>query len=282
MHTVSRVADLRRSVADARASGRGPVALVPTMGNLHAGHLALIEAAREAGGFTVASVFVNPLQFGPGEDYEHYPRTLDADRRQLADAGVDLLFAPSETEMYPHGGPGTRVRVEGLSDVLCGAHRVGHFDGVTTVVAKLFNQVVPDHAFFGEKDYQQLVVIRRMVADLHMPVAVHGVPTAREADGLATSSRNQYLAADERRVAPELYASLYNIAERMAAGEHDIAGMTDEARARLSAAGFRMDYLEVRDADLQQPPPAADPTDCRVLAAGWLGRARLIDNVPVV
>lgn len=281
MQTVSRVADLRRAIGTARSSGREPVALVPTMGNLHAGHIALVEAAHSAGGLIVASVFVNPLQFAPGEDYEQYPRTLEIDQAKLAEAGVDLLFAPTEAEMYPNGDPGTRVRVEGLSDILCGAYRAGHFDGVTTVVSKLFNQVAPDLAFFGEKDYQQLVVIRRMAADLHMPVAVHGVPTMREADGLATSSRNQYLDADERRAAPVLYATLRSIADRVAAGESDFAAMASEGRARLTAAGFRMEYLEVRDADLRPPAPGTEIGDLRVLAAGWLGRARLIDNVPV-
>lgn len=281
MQTVSRVTEVRRAIAEARASKGGPITFVPTMGNLHHGHMALVEAARRAGGFTVASVFVNPLQFAPGEDYEQYPRTLDADSQLLADAGVDLLFAPSVNEMHPYEGAGTRVRVEGLTDVLCGAYRAGHFDGVTTVVNKLFNQIAPDQAYFGEKDYQQLVVIRRMVADLHMPVTVHGVATAREADGLATSSRNQYLDAADRKAAPELHATLRAMADRVAAGECDFASLADEGRARLTAAGFQMDYLELRDAELQTPSAAADPSDLRVLAAGWLGQARLIDNVPV-
>lgn len=281
MQVVSRVTELRQAIGDARAAGRGPIGFVATMGNLHHGHMGLIEAARAAGGFTVASVFVNPLQFAPGEDYEQYPRTLDSDRELLVEAGVDLLFAPSVQEMHPYEGAGTRVRVEGLTDVLCGAYRAGHFDGVTTVVNKLFNQVAPDEAFFGEKDYQQLVVIRRMAADLHMPVAVTGVPTAREEDGLAASSRNQYLEGREREAAPALYATLCAVAERVAAGERDFANLSESGRERLTAAGFQMDYLEVRDSELQQPSPEAKSTDLRVLAAGWLGKARLIDNVPI-
>lgn len=281
MQIVSRVTDLRRVIAEVRASSSAPVTFVPTMGNLHHGHMALINSARSAGGFTVVSIFVNPLQFAPGEDYEQYPRTLEADRELLSEAGVDLLFAPSVAEMHPYEGAGTRVRVEGLSEVLCGACRAGHFDGVTTVVSKLFNQVAPDLAFFGEKDYQQLVVIRRMVADLHMPVSVQGVPTAREADGLATSSRNQYLDARVRKAAPELYATLCVIADRVAAGEQNFPRLLEEGEARLAAAGFQMDYLELRDANLQTPSPGGESADLRVLAAGWLGQARLIDNVPV-
>lgn len=257
------------------------MAFVPTMGNLHHGHMALVEAAREVGDFTVASVFVNPLQFAPGEDYEQYPRTLDADREMLAAAGVDLLFAPSVADMHPNPGPGTRVRVEGLSDILCGAHRTGHFDGVTTVVSKLFNLVLPDHAFFGEKDYQQLVVIRRMVADLHMPVVVHGVPTARESDGLAASSRNQYLDAAQRETAPLLYATLRQIAARIGAGERDFEAILAAGREHLSAAGFRVEYLEIHDSELRQALPASAVAGLRVLAAGWLGKARLIDNLAV-
>lgn len=183
--------------------------------------------------------------------------------------------------MYPRGGSDTRVQVEGLSEDLCGAHRAGHFDGVTTVVSKLFNQISPDLAFFGEKDYQQLVVIRRMVADLHMPVDVQGVPTVRESDGLAASSRNQYLEADERRAAPEMYATLCALAERIAAGERDFSALAEEGNHWLRDAGFDMEYLALRDADLQEPTASTDCESCRILAAGKLGQARLIDNVPV-
>lgn len=281
MQTICCVTELRQVIAEARSAGCGPVAFVPTMGNLHRGHMRLIEAACREGGLIVVSVFVNPLQFAPGEDYEQYPRTLEADGQLLADAGVDLLFAPSVEEMNPHAGPGTRVRVEGLADVLCGAHRAGHFDGVTTVVSKLFHQVLPDLAFFGEKDYQQLMVIQRMVEDLHIPVTVRGVPTLREADGLAASSRNQYLDVQARAVAPMLYATLHDIAVRIAAGERDFAALGAAGRDQLVAAGFQMDYLEVHDLDLQPASPASDPGRLRVLAAGWLGEARLIDNVPI-
>lgn len=281
MQVVNRVTDLRRVIAEARAADKGPVAFVPTMGNLHEGHMALVEAARQASGFAVASTFVNPLQFSPGEDYEQYPRTPEDDRERFAEAGVDLLFAPSEAEMYPRGGSATRVQVEGLSADLCGAYREGHFDGVTTVVSKLFNQVMPDLAFFGEKDYQQLVIIRRMVADLHMPVDVQGVPTVREADGLAASSRNQYLDAKARRAAPELYATLCELADRVVAGERDLAALAAEGNQRLDAVGFSMEYLEFRDADLQPPTANHDGAEWRILAAGKLGKARLIDNVPI-
>lgn len=282
MQTVESVAELRRAIGDARSAGHAPVALVPTMGNLHTGHMALVEAACRAGGLVVASVFVNPLQFSPGEDYADYPRTFDADRRALEQAGVDLVFAPSEAEMYPYGQPQARVRVDGLSQTLCGAFRAGHFDGVATVVSKLFNQVTPDVAFFGEKDYQQLVLIQRLVADLHLPVSVRGVPTVRESDGLALSSRNQYLEAAQREAAPALYCTLTEVAERIAGGERDFGAVTDRGRSRLAAAGFGVEYLEVRDTELQPPETNATAADLRVLAAGWLGEARLIDNVPVV
>lgn len=280
MQTVHTVAELRARVAAWKRAGER-VAFVPTMGNLHRGHLHLVERARELAPRTVASIFVNPTQFGPNEDFAGYPRTLDDDSRQLAAVGLDLLFAPGVAEMYPRPlDEMTQVTVPELSGILCGASRPIHFRGVATVVSKLFNMAQPDVALFGEKDWQQLMVIRRLVADLDFPVEIVGVPTVREADGLALSSRNGYLTAEERAIAPVLYATLTASAERLRAGERDCERLTSEAKARLAAAGFRPDYFEIRRArDLQ--PPADGDTDLRILAAAWLGRARLIDNLAV-
>lgn len=280
MRTVHSIAELRTQVAAWRRAGER-VALVPTMGNLHRGHLHLVERARERAPRTVASIFVNPAQFGPNEDYAGYPRTLDDDARQLAAAGLDLLFAPSVAEMYPRPlEQMTQVTVPELSGILCGASRPIHFRGVATVVSKLFNMAQPDVALFGEKDWQQLVIIRRLAADLDFPIEIVGVPTVREADGLALSSRNGYLTTEERAIAPALYATLVASAERLRAGEPDYARLATEAKARLAAAGFRPDYVEIRRAHDLQIPTAAD-TDLRILAAAWLGRARLIDNLAV-
>ncbi len=279
MRTVHAIADLRAQVADWRRAGER-VALVPTMGNLHAGHLQLVERAQELASRTVASIFVNPTQFGPNEDYAGYPRTLDDDRQQLASVGLDLLFAPTVAAIYPRPlEEMTQVIVPGLSQILCGASRPIHFRGVATVVTKLFNLAQPDVAVFGEKDWQQLVVIRRMAADLDLPVEIVGMPTVREADGLAMSSRNRYLTPEERSRAPALYAALTACAERLRAGERDHAALAAEAQARLATAGFRADYFEIRRAaDLR--PPTAEDRELRILAAAWLGRARLIDNLP--
>ena len=280
MQTVHTVAELRARVAAWKRAGQR-VAFVPTMGNLHRGHLHLVERARELAPRTVASIFVNPTQFGPNEDFAGYPRTLDDDSRQLAAVGLDLLFAPGVAEMYPRPlDEMTQVTVPELSGILCGASRPIHFRGVATVVSKLFNMAQPDVALFGEKDWQQLMVIRRLAADLDFPVQIVGVPTVREADGLALSSRNGYLTAEERAIAPVLYATLTASAERLRAGERDCERLTSEAKARLAAAGFRPDYFEIRRArDLR--PPADGDTDLRILAAAWLGRARLIDNLAV-
>lgn len=274
----------RLTTADALAAWRddagGRIGLVPTMGNLHAGHMALVAAARARCDRVVTSIFVNPLQFGPGEDLDSYPRTLAADLAALETAGVDVVFTPSVETMYPDGGrSATRVQVAGVTDILCGARRPGHFDGVATVVAKLFNLVRPDTAFFGEKDYQQLAVIRQMVADLCMNIDIAGVPIEREADGLALSSRNGYLSAAERRRAPALAAALRECVDRLAAGERDFAALERQGTARLAEAGFDPDYFEIRSAALT--PPDAGTRVFRVLAAGHLGRARLIDNMGV-
>lgn len=221
------------------------------------------------------------MQFGPNEDFAAYPRTLAEDSRQLEAAGLDLLFAPGVAEVYPRPlEQMTQVTVPELPAVLCGASRPGHFTGVTTVVSKLFNMVGPDVAVFGEKDWQQLVIIRRMVADLDMPVEIVGVPTVRESDGLALSSRNGYLSASERTIAPTLYATLRATAERLGAGEGDCAALEAAAKARLAAAGFQPDYFEIRRPDDLRRPLAGD-RELRLFAAAWLGRARLIDNLAV-
>jgi pantoate--beta-alanine ligase len=276
MLTVHTVAELRAQVARWKQAGER-VAFVPTMGNLHAGHLQLIERARTVAPRTVASVFVNPLQFGPNEDFERYPRTLPQDAAKLKAAGCDLLFAPDVAEMYPRGREHlTTVSVPGLNAVLDGEFRPGHFDGVATVVSLLFHQVQPDIAVFGEKDWQQLQVIRRMVGDLHMPIEILGHPTARDADGLAMSSRNQYLGEAERRVAPEIHRTLLEITGALAGGRRDYEVLQQAAVARLSAAGFRPQYVEIRAPDLSEPSPNA--VEWVVLVAAFLGRTRLIDN----
>jgi len=256
------------------------IALVPTMGNLHPGHLSLIAAARAPGTRVVSSIFVNPLQFAPGEDLAAYPRTPERDAELLDGAGCDLLFAPRVQTMYPNGmASHTRVEVPGLSDILCGASRPGHFTGVATVVCKLLCMVQPDLALFGEKDFQQLLVIRRMVADLALPVEIRGMATVREPDGLAMSSRNGYLSLDERARAPRLYAALQGAAQRLRAGG-SIDGIEGEAVTALAAAGFRPDYFTIRRAaDLGAPD--RDDRDLVILAAARLGRARLIDNLRV-
>lgn len=278
MERVSGIGTLRERVAAARVAGHS-IALVPTMGNLHAGHLALVDAARARAGFVVVSIFVNPLQFGPNEDFGAYPRTLAADLEALTGRGADLVFTPSVAELYPDGTDlATRVHVAGLSEILCGASRPGHFDGVTTVVAKLFHLVAPDLAVFGQKDFQQLALIRRMVRDLSMAVEVLGVPTARAADGLALSSRNGYLTEEERARAPALQRVLAGTAARIRDGEAPGAAAAVACDA-LAAEGFEPDYVSVRrQSDLGEPE--AGDRALVVLGAARLGRARLIDNVP--
>ena len=280
MRTVHTIAELRAQVAAWRQAGER-VAFVPTMGNLHRGHIHLVERAREQAPRTVASIFVNPTQFGPNEDFAGYPRTLAEDARQLKAAGLDVLFAPPVAEIYPRPLEDmTAVTVPELSGILCGASRPTHFRGVATVVGKLFNMVQPDAALFGEKDWQQLMVIRRLVEDLNFPVEIIGVPTVREADGLAMSSRNRYLTPQERAIAPALYATLSASAQRLRAGERDYQRLADDAKAALAAAGFRPDYFEIRRAgDLK--PPSGEDTHLRILAAAWLGKARVIDNLAV-
>lgn len=268
---------LRREIAALRRAGRR-IAFVPTMGNLHDGHLRLVDEARRLASAVVVSIYVNPLQFGPQEDLATYPRTPAEDQRLLAGRDVELLFLPDDREMYPRGLEHmTRVEVPGLSDILCGAFRPGHFRGVATVVNRLFHLVQPDVALFGKKDYQQWLVIRRMVEDLGMPVEIVGVETVREPDGLAMSSRNRYLSAEERRIAPRLYQCLCAAAERLRQGG-GLAESERWAESELRRAGFRPDYVSVRRAADLAAPEAQD-RQLVVLAAAWLGRARLIDNL---
>ncbi|CRI67928.1 Pantoate--beta-alanine ligase (Pantothenate synthetase) (Pantoate-activating enzyme) [Thiocapsa sp. KS1] len=279
MKTIDTPEDLRLQVGAWRAAGER-VAFVPTMGNLHAGHLTLIAEARTRARRVVASIFVNPMQFGPAEDLDAYPRTLARDRELLEAAGCDLLFVPGVSTVYPRGSEAqTRVEVPGLSDVLCGESRPGHFRGVATVVCKLFNMVQPDVALFGEKDFQQLLVIRRMVEDLAMPVEIVGVPTVRESDGLAMSSRNGYLSAAQRTLAPTLRRVLTTARRALLEGAA-VASVEREADAALREAGLAPDYVQVRTADDLRPATEAD-RDLVILAAAYLGRARLIDNLRV-
>ena len=278
MNTVKTLRELRAAVTHARNAGKR-IGFVPTMGNLHAGHATLVTRAAEQADFVVASIFVNPLQFGAGEDLDKYPRTLAADQEKLLVAGCNLLFAPTVDEMYPDGMTvQTRVSVPQLSEGLCGASRPGHFEGVATVVSKLFNMVQPDLAVFGQKDYQQLAVIRAMVRDLNMPVQIIGEPTVRAEDGLALSSRNGYLTPEQRATAPVLYRTLQHIAAAIGRGQRDFAALVAEGQAQLSAAGLRADYLEVRHA-VSLRPAMIDDRDLVVIAAAYLGNTRLIDNL---
>lgn len=257
------------------------VAFAPTMGNLHEGHMDLVRAAAGRADRVIVSIFVNPLQFGPGEDFATYPRTLAEDLDRLAGESCDLVFAPDEATMYPRGrADATRVEVPGLSDILCGAARPGHFAGVATVVARLFNLVQPRWAVFGEKDYQQLAIIRRMTADLGFPVEIVGVPTRREPDGLAMSSRNRYLDPGERARAPAVYASLRSVADGLAAGLGNFVALQQAGMENIRSAGLEPEYLEVRRASDLGVPSKSD-REFVVLAAARLGRARLIDNVSV-
>lgn len=279
MKTVHTVAELRAQVAEWRSKGQR-IAFAPTMGNLHAGHLKLIGRGHEAADRVVSSVFVNPLQFGPNEDFGRYPRTLPDDQARLTGAGCDLLFAPSIEEMYPNGREHLcTVSLPHYSTILEGHFRPGHFDGVATVVNILFNQVQPDVALFGEKDYQQLLVIRRMVADLQLPIDIVGVPTEREADGLAMSSRNQYLSSAERQAAAEIHATLSEVAGAIRVGRRDFTELCDLGRQRLLAQGFKPQYLEVRTPQLD--PPGAQESAYIILVAAFLGKTRLIDNLAV-
>lgn len=280
MITLATIADLRRQVRQWRLDG-DRIALVPTMGNLHQGHLTLVRRARQEADRVIVTIFVNPLQFGEGEDFGSYPRTMDLDTAALTATGADLLFSPTVAEVYsgPHGQQ-TRVEVPGLSDILCGASRPGHFIGVATVVCKLFNMVQPDLALFGDKDYQQLLVIRHMVQDLCIPIEIIGVPTVRDEDGLALSSRNGYLTTQEREQAPQLHRIMLETAAAMESGDRDYAKLEQKAVQALEKAGLTPDYYTIRSAgDLAIPDVAA--SNLVILAAAYLGRARLIDSLQV-
>lgn len=277
MQTVRQIDDLRQALDAFRSEG-ARLAFVPTMGALHDGHMALVEAAKRAGTRVIVSIFVNPIQFGPNEDLAKYPRREQADSRLLANAGVDLLWMPTPEIMYPEGFA-TSVRVSGVSEPLDGAHRPGHFDGVATVVSKLFHQVQPHVALFGEKDWQQLQVIRRMVADLDMPIEIQGVPTQREDDGLALSSRNAYLMPEDRSRAIALPRALGAAAKTIGEGG-DRAAALAQARESLAAAGFEVDYVALVDGESLGDPIEGRPM--RLLAAARIGGTRLIDNIPVL
>ena len=280
MQICQRVTELRQHIQAERAAGKR-IAFVPTMGNLHEGHLQLIRLARQHADFVVASIFVNPLQFGLNEDWEQYPRTLERDSSMLAAEGCNLLFCPTDREMYPNGmETQTKVEVPTMTNILCGASRPGHFLGVTTVVAKLFNMVLPDVAIFGIKDYQQLAVIRRMVEDLCIPVELVAAPIARAEDGLALSSRNGYLTAEERPLATALYRALCQAREAIAGGGRDYPAIEQAALEGLAQSGMRPDYFSIRQAKTLEVADGAD-TDLVLLGAVYLGKTRLIDNVTV-
>lgn len=277
MKTVNTIAALRQTVSTWRSNSER-IAFVPTMGNLHDGHLALIDEAKKMADRTVASIFVNPLQFGEGEDFETYPRTLADDSRKLISREVDLLFAPAVEVVYPHAQQQqTRVEVPEVSHILDGEFRPGFFVGVTTVVCKLFNMVQPDIAIFGEKDFQQLLIIRRMVKDLQIPVEIAASPTVREQDGLAMSSRNNYLDAQQRITAPLIYRTLQQAAKEISQGKDDFAQIEKVARDTLEAAGFVVDYFTVCNAETLNPANAGE-SNLVILAAARLGVTRLIDN----
>lgn len=281
MLTLTTVADIRSQVARFKNSGQR-VAFVPTMGNLHAGHLALVKKGFEIADRVVVSIFVNPLQFGPSEDFSSYPRTLAADQDKLVSANVDLLFAPAAEEMYPLGQElATRVEVPVLSNILCGQTRAGHFSGVTTAVAKLLNIVQPHVALFGEKDWQQLFLIRRMVVDLYIPTSIVGVPTVREPDGLAMSSRNSYLTPEQRQLAPRLNRVLTGVRDQLLVGQRDFARLEADASEELSGAGLIPDYVSIRRIEDLQPASVGVEKGLVILGAAWLGRTRLIDKVSV-
>lgn len=278
LEVVRRIADLRDQVARWRAIGES-VGLVPTMGALHPGHLSLVRQAKADNRRAIATIFVNPTQFGPSEDLRAYPRDEAGDKAKLIEADCDLLFAPDVTEMYPPGFA-TSVSVSGLTDHLCGATRAGHFGGVATIVTKLLLQALPDRAYFGEKDFQQLQVIRRLARDLDVPVEIIGVATMREADGLAMSSRNRYLSSADRQIASALPKVMRIAAGRLASGQI-VSTVLAEAKAELLAAGFsKLDYLELCDESGLQPVERV-MTGTRLFAAAYLGRTRLIDNWPV-
>ncbi len=278
MNTLHKLNELRAAIRQQRQAGR-TVALVPTMGNLHAGHIQLVKRAHELADYVVTSIFVNPMQFGANEDFGAYPRTLEKDQEKLVDADNHLLFAPSVAEVYPNGlDAQTQVSVPALTDLHCGASRPGHFTGVATVVSKLFNMVQPDYAVFGEKDFQQLAVIRKLVRDLCFPIKIEGVATLRESDGLAMSSRNGYLSAEARTIAPRLYQTLQQMADAIRNGERNYDQLAEAGRTLLLQNGFQPDYFNIVNS-LTLQPAAAEDQDVTLLVAASLGTTRLIDNI---
>jgi pantoate--beta-alanine ligase len=278
MFIVARPGELWDRVREWRYKGER-IAFVPTMGNLHAGHGSLVKEARRRATRVVVSVFVNPLQFGPNEDYASYPRTPEDDRRLLEELQVDLLFVPEVDDMYPHGQSTTaRVQVPELDSILCGAFRPGHFTGVATIVTKLLNLVQPDIALFGEKDFQQLMIIQRAAGDLCMPIEIVGVATTRESDGLAMSSRNRYLSPEDRAIAPMIYRELDSTRRQIESGSRNFEALERAGFEALQQAGFRPDYYSIRDAaTLAAPSPQS--AEVVILTAARIGRARLIDNM---
>ena len=281
MKMLNSISALRAEVLTIKQAGKR-LAFVPTMGNLHQGHLSLVKAAKKEADVVITSIFVNPLQFGANEDFDQYPRTLTTDKQALMDYGCDLVFTPTHQLLYPNGTDNhTNVSVPGLNALHCGQSRPHFFDGVATVVTKLFNLVQPDVAIFGEKDYQQVHVIKQMVADLCLPITVVSMPTVREADGLALSSRNQYLSAEQRALAPLLYQQLLDVKNALLSGQKNFGQLSTDANAQLIALGFQPDYLSICHAQTLMP---ATPEDNHlvILAAAHLGETRLIDNCEVL
>ncbi len=280
MRTVHTLKELRAMLQSARQQGKR-IGLVPTMGNLHEGHISLVRRASQAADMVVTSIFVNPMQFGATEDLDTYPRTLQEDQDKLEAAGNTLVFAPSNEEIYPDGlARQTRVIVPEVSDGHCGASRPGHFEGVATVVTMLFNMVQPDVAVFGEKDFQQLAVIKKLTRDLMLPIEIIGAPTVREDDGLAKSSRNGYLSSEERKKAPIVYRALEAAAEKLRQGRTDFRIIEDEAGQMLNDAGFRPDYFNIASS-LTLKPATPEDRELTILVAAFLGTTRLIDNLSV-
>lgn len=280
MQTVHTVSELRAFVKRQRMKGK-TIGFVPTMGNLHAGHLTLITEAKSRADIVICSIFVNPMQFGANEDLDAYPRTLEADSIALEEKGCNLLFAPNASEVYPNGlGEQTRVDVPSLGEYHCGASRPGHFVGVATVVSKLFNMVQADIGVFGEKDFQQLAIIRKMVTDLCFPIEIIGIPTSREKSGLARSSRNGYLSETEKATAATLYKTLQTTRKALESGSRDFAKLSQEANEALLSAGFKPDYYNIANPETLAPASENDEQFV-ILAAAYLGKTRLIDNVTV-
>ena len=275
IHEIDELRELRRIWQ----SDKEKIAFVPTMGNLHKGHLKLVEEAKKSATKVVVSIFVNPLQFGPDEDLDAYPKTIDADKSSLSALGVDVLFMPKSEDIYSRGlEQQTFVEVPGLSYMICGASRPGHFRGVATIVCKLFNMVQPNQAYFGEKDFQQLQVIKAMVTDLSMNLTIHGVPTQRDPDGLAMSSRNGYLNQEQRAIAPLLFQQISKLSEAIIGGRRDFTKLVADSKQYLANAGFNPDYIELRNAHTLMQVGHEDK-ELVILAAAFCGKTRLIDNI---